>query len=282
MIIEITCPFCQLSKRVPSEKIPDTVKWVTCPQCRQRFEFKKKEAEKTSTVPPLLPREIPSFEQKEEEKKGPSRGGGPWEDRADHGLRQGILQTFKQVCFSPETFFKNLSYGGGKKEPLAFGVMTGSIGNMLALFWQSLIPGGLMILGFSFFSSYAVGFIFLLMMLVIPLMVAVGIFFYSGVLHLLLLLVRGGGNGFEATFRVVSYSQAVQVLGVIPFVGGFIGWIWKLIIQVIGLREIHETSYLRVIMAFLIPVFAFIVLFLAVLIPLAVLLFRQPISQIWS
>ncbi|MFZ0448795.1 MAG: YIP1 family protein [Desulfatiglandaceae bacterium] len=283
MIIDITCPFCQLSKRVPSEKIPDTVKWVTCPRCRQRFEFNKKEAEKTSTVPPPLPRDIPPLEQKEEEKEGPSRGGGPWEDRADHGLWQGFLQTFKQVCFSPETFFKNLTYGGGKKEPLALGVLTGSIGNMLSFFWQSLFLGGLMILGLSFFSTHYVGLIFLLMMLVIPLMVAVGIFVYSGVLHLLLLMVRGGGNGFEATFRVVSYSQVVQVLGVIPFIGGLIGWIWRLIIQVIGLREIHETSYLRVIMAFLIPVFLFIVLFLAFLIPLAFLIFRHPVvGQIWS
>jgi hypothetical protein len=281
MIIEITCPFCQLSKQVPSEKIPDTVKWVTCPRCHQRFDFNKQEAEKTFSVPPSPIADIPSQEQKVEE-EGPSRAGGPWEDRADHGLWQGIFQTFKQVCFSPETFFKNLTYAGGKKEPLAFGVMTGSIGSMLTLFWQSLIAGGLMILGLSFFSNYAVGFIFLLMILVIPLMVTVGIFLYSGVLHLLLLMVRGGGNGFEATFRVVSYSQAVQVLGVIPFVGGFIGGIWQLIIQVIGLREIHETSYLRVIMAFLIPVFVLIVLILAFLIPLAVLLFRQPLDQIWS
>ena len=282
MIIEITCPFCRLSKRVASEKIPDAVKWVTCPQCRQRFEFNKQEAERSSTVPPPLPPEVFSREQKEEEKDGPSRGGGPWEDRADHGLWQGIWMTFKQVSFSPETFFKNLTYRGGKKEPLAFGVLTGSIGNMLALFWQSLIPGGLMVLGFSYFSNYAVGFLFLLMMLLVPLMVAVGIFIYSGVLHLLLLLVRGGGNGFQATFRVVAYSQAVQVVGVVPFVGGLIGGVWQFIIQLIGLREIHETTYLRVIMAFLIPVFAFILLFLAVLIPLAVFLFRQPISQIWS
>ncbi len=280
MIIEITCPFCQLSKQVPTEKIPDTVKYVTCPRCRQRFDFSKQEAEKTFAVPPPSPGEIP-FQEPKVGEEGPSRGGGPWEDRGDHGLWQGIFQTFKQVCFSPETFFKNLTYEGGKKEPFAFGVMTGSIGNMLALFWHSLIAGGLMILGFSFFSHYAAA-IFLLMMLVIPLIVAVGIFIYSVVLHLLLLMVRGGGNGFEATFRVVSYSQVVQVLGVIPFVGGFIGGIWQLIIQVIGLREIHETSYLRVIMAFLIPVIVFIVLILAFLIPLAVLLFRQPINQIWS
>ena len=63
----------------------------------------------------------------------------------------------------------------------------------------------------------------------------------------------GGKNGFEATFRVISYSQAIQVVGVIPFIGGLLGGLWVLVVQVIGIREIHETSYLRVIVAFLIP-----------------------------
>jgi hypothetical protein len=95
-------------------------------------------------------------------------------------------------------------------------------------------------------------------------------------------MVRGADNGFEATFRVVAYSQAAQVLGIIPFVGGWIGWIWQLIIQIIGFREIHETSYLRVILAFVIPLVVGILLLLAVVIPLAIFVFHHPLGQIWS
>jgi len=69
----------------------------------------------------------------------------------------------------------------------------------------------------------------------------------------MLLIVGGEKKGFEATFRVVSYSHAAQAWGVIPFVGGWIGGIWQLIVQIIGLREMHETSYFKVIMAFVIP-----------------------------
>lgn len=286
MIIEITCPFCQFSKRVPSEKIPDGVKWVTCPRCRQRFEFSKKEAEAAegaATPPPPLPYR-PEERKTGEEAGGPapSRTGAPWENRSEIGLWQGIWQTMKAVLFSPETLFKELTFDGGKREPLAFGLLTGSVGSMLGLFWQSLIPGGLMLLGHSFLSQFAMGIIALFLLAVIPLMVAVGIFIYSGFLHLLLLMVRGANNGFEATFRVVSYSQAAQVLGIVPFLGGWIGGIWQLIIQVIGLREMHETSYLRVILAFVIPLFVGILLAVAVIVPLVIFLFRQPLGQIWS
>jgi transcription elongation factor Elf1 len=286
MIIEITCPFCQLSKRVPSEKIPDAVKWVTCPRCRQRFEFSKKEAERAASV--LVAAQEISYQSAEEEKKkepgkDTSRKGAPWEKRPEIGLWQAIFQTCKAVLFSPETLFKELTYEGGKTEPLAFGLLTGSIGSMLGLFWQSLIPGGLLlILGHSFLSQFAIGILVLFVLAMIPVMVAVGIFIYSGILHLLLLIVRGADNGFEATFRVVSYSQAAQLLGIIPFVGGWIGWVWQLIIQIIGFREMHETSYLRVILAFVIPLIVGIVLFLAVLIPLAIFIFHHPLGQIWS
>jgi hypothetical protein len=75
----------------------------------------------------------------------------------------------------------------------------------------------------------------------------------SGILHLMLVVVRGGDSGFKATFRVVSYSQAAQAWGLIPFVGGWIGGVWQFIVQIIGLRQIHKTSYVKVVIAFAIP-----------------------------
>ena len=88
-------------------------------------------------------------------------------------------------------------------------------------------------------------------------------------MHLMLLIV-GVKNGFEATFRVISYSQATQVLGLIPFIGGVIGGVWLAIVQFIGLRAIHEISYLKVLMAFLIPV---VVLILIMVIAISISLF---------
>ena len=69
----------------------------------------------------------------------------------------------------------------------------------------------------------------------------------------MLLLVRGGKNRFEATFRVVAYSEATAVWSILPFIGGLIGWVWMSIVLIIGLKEVHETSYLRIAVAFSIP-----------------------------
>ena len=115
-------------------------------------------------------------------------------------------------------------------------------------------------------SQFTMNLIFIGLMVISPLFVTMIIFSTSGILHLLLLIVGGGKNGFEATFRVVSYSQATQVLGMMPFIGGLIGGFWLLIVQIIGLREIHETSYLRVFVALLIPLALIFLLVAGVLI----------------
>ena len=71
--------------------------------------------------------------------------------------------------------------------------------------------------------------------------------------HLLLVLVSGSKNGFEATFRVVAYSQAAKIWSVIPFIGGPLGWIWKTIVQIIGLKEAHGLTYARIAVAISVP-----------------------------
>jgi len=70
----------------------------------------------------------------------------------------------------------------------------------------------------------------------------------------------------------VAYSQAAQALDLIPVVGSWIGGIWQLIIQVIGLREMHNISYLRVFIAFLLPVGIIFLLIMLALVPLLIYL----------
>ena len=73
---------------------------------------------------------------------------------------------------------------------------------------------------------------------------------------------------------MIAYSQATQLWGLIPFVGGWVGWIWRMVVQLIGLRAMHETTYLRLAAAFLIPLGVFLVLLAFVLIPLFIFFVR--------
>jgi len=149
---------------------------------------------------------------------------------------------------------------GEKQEPFAFGVLCGSIGTMFGLFWHFLLISGSVLSSSleGLNTSHMMAF-FLGLLIASPFFVAFWIFFSSSLLHLCLRLVRGGNNGFEGSFRVVSYSQATQIFGIIPFVGGLIAWVWNMIIQIIGFKEIHGTSYARVIIAYLIPLFFIII-----------------------
>lgn len=273
MSIEITCPSCNFSKRMPREKVPEGAGWATCPRCNHRFEV-------------VL--EGPAFDfEKKEDSAGAEgevgRKAPPWENRSELGTWQGIYQTFKAVLFSPERLFSTMTVKGGIKEPLAFGLLFGSIGTMLGFFWNFLImSAGLTGIGYGFIGEFTLGLIFLGLIIFSPFFVTIIIFVASWILHLSLLIVRGGKNRFEATFRVISYSQATQVLDLIPFIGGLIGSLWILIVQIIGLREIHETSYLSVIIAFLIPLALMFLIVVAIAIPLFIFGYHQILGEIWS
>ncbi len=275
MTVELVCPYCRFSKKVPKEKIPVGARWATCPRCGQRFEFSASEKDIDLAIEEIGTG--PGFQGKEKKaEKVRKRKGSPWESRSNLGLWHGIYDTFKAVLFSPQVFFSSLSFEGGIREPLAFGLLVGSLGRMVGVFWQFLIlSSGLLAFSQSVFSHFTMGLIFFIVIVIIPFFLVLSMFIYSGILHLLLLIVSGGKNRFEATFRVVSYSQAARAWVLIPFIGGWIGGIWQLVVQTIGLREIHETSYLRVFIAFLIPVALLFLVTLAVLIPLFIYVNRH-------
>jgi len=264
-MVEIICPHCYYSREIPEERIPEGVRWARCPRCQERFEVLPNTVRRASA-----PSERGDLDSSNSVARVKRRYQCPWEARSRLGLWRGIYQTLKAVLFSPEDLFRNGKFEAGIREPLAYGLLLGSMGAMISLFWQFLmLAGGIAALDEPAVGRMAMSVVFLIVLVFVPLFVLVSMFMYSGVLHLFLLLVRGGPRGFEATFRVVAYSQATQVWALIPFLGGWVAGIWQLVVQIIGLREIHETSYGRVIVAFLIPV----AILLAVVVVGVILLF---------
>jgi hypothetical protein len=173
------------------------------------------------------------------------------------------MGTIRGVLFSPRATFSKMPVAGGWRDPLAFGLLVGSIGSMFTFFWEFMAAStGFLSAPWPLSTSITSPLVFLLLIFLSPLFVTVNLFISSIIIHVLLFLVRGGRNGFEATFRVVAYSQATRAWSVIPLVGGAIGWIWRSIVYIIGLKEVHETSYGKVILAFSIP-FVLLILFIA-------------------
>lgn len=276
MAVELVCPFCGFSKKTLEQTIPERARWAICPRCGRKFEILPPDRMAGPAARGMEPEDRPEGMGGETaDGMGSERSGGPWEDRAEKGFLQAAWETFKRVVFTPGAFFQDLSFRGGLGEPLAFGLLMGAVGKMFSLFWPVLlISGGLFPLGGSILGQLTVGLIFLVLAVAVPICVMLSMFIYSGVLHLLLLATKGGPNGFEATFRVVAYSQAAQMWELMPVVGSWISRVWQVVIQVIGLRRIHGVSYARIIIAFLLPVAILAGVILAFMIPFIMMLFR--------
>ncbi|MBU2548774.1 MAG: zinc-ribbon domain-containing protein, partial [Proteobacteria bacterium] len=184
-----------------------------------------------------------------------SRAGRiPWEER-EGSLLGDWWATLKKALFSPAGFSEGLSAydGSGFKRPLLFGIITGALSIVFTVVWQLAFT----IIGVSMSSGAAHGgeaiagmAIYMAVILVLsPILMAVALFVWAGFQHLFLIIVRGAGGGFEATFRVLAYASSGGVFSIVPLLGGLIGTIWVMVMAVIGLSKVHNTSTFRVVLA---------------------------------
>lgn len=283
MKVRIACPHCGFTTWVDGSRIPEKARFAACPRCRERFPLQPEKPPEPSPAGreggPAGPasgdtggEEAPPPDPTPPE---PGRGPSPWEDRSRVGLWAGVHRTFVSVLFHPAAFFRSLHRRAGLREPFAAGLLFGSLGVMLSLFWELAtavwgLGGGLQAVS----SRFNVSLLFPLLLVLAPLLVTLGLFVVSGVLHVFLRATRGAGHGFEGTFRVVAYGQMTQIFGAVPFLGGLIGSLWYGVVLVVGLREIHETSYARVILAFVLMTVLAVAVLLAAMVPVMISLFR--------
>jgi hypothetical protein len=71
--------------------------------------------------------------------------------------------------------------------------------------------------------------------------------------------VGGAKQGFETTFRVVSFAQGAItpigiLLGCIPYIGALIHAAWITVVTIIGISKAHEIPTGKAVAAVLIPV----------------------------
>jgi hypothetical protein len=211
---------------------------------------------KTRTVRQIERGELPSSTQ---------RGPSPWEREKSWA---SFVATVKAAMLSPGEFFRGLQHGG-----------SGHVSFAIAASWPGLFVGSLIYLipGFTeskFGGSPAPGLIGGLFMVLLvgvllpPLQILLQVYLGGAILHLCLKATRGANAPFEATCRVLAYATAPNVLAIIPICGAVVGGLWALVVQVVGAKEMHETTYGRVIMAVLLPLLVICVCAAAVLVPM--------------
>ncbi len=186
----------------------------------------------------------------------------PWEEMERVGFWKALWDTITGVLFSPADFFARMPVVGGIDRPLLFGLLVGSVSTVVETmvglsgwFWPTGIrhyPG---IPEFpQLFPSWTSHAIMLpLVALSAPMIVLLRTFVWAGIMHLCLMLVGGAQRGFEATFRVVVYSEAASLFRIIPLCGGIVALPWMIVVQVIGFKQAHQISSGKAIGAMVLP-----------------------------
>jgi len=159
------------------------------------------------------------------------------------------------VLSRPVVAFTAMKREGGLGEPLFYAIIGGTIGGVFAITYnfvlRSFAPFGDRHGAFTHLFA-GLGWIFLLVLT--PLLVVIGMFVASAILHVCLMIVGGAKQSFETTFRVICFAEgSASPLLVIPFCGGLISGIWKIVLYCIGLARAHETDTGRAVIAVLLP-----------------------------
>src|SRR6266496_615018 len=162
-----------------------------------------------------------------------SHSGLPWDERQTKGLFNAFIETLQMVLSRPVAAFTAMKREGGLGEPLLYATIGGTFGVVFAVIYNFVLRS------FTSFGDRHDAFAHLL----------------GGLGWIVILIVGGAKQTFETTFRVVCFAEgSASPLLVIPFCGGLIAGIWKIVLYCIGLARAHETDTGRAVLAVVLPV----------------------------
>ncbi|MFW5498005.1 MULTISPECIES: zinc-ribbon domain-containing protein [unclassified Maridesulfovibrio] len=191
----------------------------------------------------------------------------PFENLEKYGFFPGLFLTIKKIILSPAAFFKDMPLKGFLM-PLFFFVILAEFQEICNFVWamtgvdtsmgadvgrimnDSMIADSLQDgTGPALFS-----------LLLYPLMLAGISFPLIGMTHILLMIFGAGDRGYQATFRATTYSYAPIILCIVPIVGDMIGALISVAISIIAYKNIHNTTYMRVVLSMVMPIVLLLVI----------------------
>ncbi len=183
------------------------------------------------------------------------RSGLPWDHRQERGFWNAFVETLLMVLSKPGVAFTAMKREGGLGEPLLYTVVGSSFGIIVYFLFALLMPS-LMTFGdrngLGRLVGTGVGSVALIILA--PIFAVIGAFISAAIFHVCLMIVGGAKQSFETTFRVVCFATgSIDPLLIIPFCGGFIVAVWKIVLYCIGFARAHETDNGRAVVAVLLP-----------------------------
>ncbi|MBL8139828.1 MAG: YIP1 family protein [Acidobacteria bacterium] len=178
---------------------------------------------------------------------GSLRTGPAWE--GDGAPVEKFIATARALVTDPNGFFPRLRLSGGLQNPIIYLAIGLAIAGLASAVYSFVTPSSFMG-NFGAMSSGGV-----MMVVMYPVMGIVGSFIGAGLFHLVLSLLGGVKQPFEATYRVVAYVMGTTSLfSLVPICGGFIGGIYAIYLYIVGLANAHECDTTKAAIAVLAPV----------------------------
>ena len=184
-----------------------------------------------------------------------ARTGLPWEHRRERGFFNAFIETLTIVLTRPAEAFSVMKREGGLGEPLIYALIGGCVGGIVsALFSLGFQSIGLFANknnSLAAITGMGIGFGTIIL---VPLIIVIVLFIWSGLAHLCLMVFGGANQPFETTFRVFAFTQgSAGPLQIIPLCGGLISGIWAIVCNCIGLARAQETDTGRAVLAVFSP-----------------------------
>jgi len=184
--------------------------------------------------------------------------GFPWEERAQRGFLNALIETVRLVLLEPSKTFATMPPVGGLGAPLFFFVLCTTVGGVASLGYQMALnavnPSAgtpeQQALANALASTAVLGGTIMFL----PFFFAAIAFVSAALTHLALMIVGGAKKSFEATFRVTCYAGgSTSVLNLLPVCGALAAWVWNIVVMVLGLSEVHGISKGRALAAVFLP-----------------------------
>jgi len=199
------------------------------------------------TAPPPTGGEPPSGQ--------PPAGHLPWEDPGAPFL-DALVETVKLFILRPEEAYRRMAPSGSLGRPILYAVILGWIGIAAGQLYSLAIRGMSMsfLPGMEGMKGYQLPMVGVFGIIVMaPLFILIGLFIWTLIVHLTLMIVGGAQRGLDSTFRALAYATTAQLAQVIPMCGGLIGTVWSIVLQIIGVAEAHGTTRGKAALAVLLP-----------------------------
>lgn len=150
-----------------------------------------------------------------------------------------LWRSWKESLFAPAGFFGKLTESGYFGRALLYFLLMTVVGAVFVLAWQTALP---LPAGPEASEALPAWWRPEVRFFLAPFVALTGLVLTTLVYHVGAVVLAPERRGPGATARVVCYSAGPSVLAALPILGSVVAGVWTLVLQVVGLREVHRTT----------------------------------------